>query len=165
MIIFLKWSEKNHSAKQFSFIYTQGRHKIMAPKNFVLDLISTPLNPYPVLGDVRDVTSSRISHEQTQSNRVKTIFQLSSFTVFPKDPFFRLFSLFYCLLETPNPWLYPVIWNSFKIWDIYTLMRPVLYENKGWGISGAKKLVISWQEKDTLTLFHFGMNAAGWVKQ
>ena len=30
---------------------------------------------------------------------------------------------------------YPVIWNSFKIWQqiwrIYPLMRPILYENKG----------------------------------
>ena len=63
-------NQKNHSAKQFSLIYTQGRHKIMAPKNFVLDLNLTPLNQYPVLRGVRDVTSSRISHEQTQSNRV-----------------------------------------------------------------------------------------------
>ena len=62
--------QKNHSAKQFSLIYTQGRHKNMAPKSFVLDLILTPLNQYPVLGGVRDVTSSRISHKQTQSNRV-----------------------------------------------------------------------------------------------
>ena len=30
--------------------------------------------------------------------------QLCSFTVFPKDPFFRLFNLFYRLLETPNSW-------------------------------------------------------------
>ena len=37
---------------------------------------------------------------QTES----TVFQLCSFTVFPKDPFFRLFSLFYSLLETPNSW-------------------------------------------------------------
>ena len=53
-----------------SLIYTQGRHKIMAPKSFVLELILTPLNQYPVLRSVRDVTSSRLSHEQTQSNRV-----------------------------------------------------------------------------------------------
>ena len=32
------------------------------------------------------------------------VFQLCSFTVFPKDPFFRLFSLFYSLLETSNSW-------------------------------------------------------------
>ena len=51
MIILLKWS----------LIYTQGRRKIMAPKSFVLDLILTPLNQYPVLGGVRDVTSSRLS--------------------------------------------------------------------------------------------------------
>ena len=65
------WNDqKNHSAKHFSSIYTQDRHKIMAPKSFVLDLILTPLNQYPVLGGVRDVTSSRLSREQTQSNRV-----------------------------------------------------------------------------------------------
>ena len=33
-----------------------------------------------------------------------SVFQLCSFTVFPKDPFFRLFSLFYSFLETPNSW-------------------------------------------------------------
>ena len=95
--------QKNHSAKQFSLIHTQGRHKIMAPKSFVLDLILTPLNQYPVLGGVRDVTSTRLSHEwlsQTES----AVFQLCSFTVFPKDPFSRLFSLFYGLLEPPNAW-------------------------------------------------------------
>ena len=32
------------------------------------------------------------------------VFQLCSFTVFRKDLFFRLFSLFYSLLETPNSW-------------------------------------------------------------
>ena len=32
------------------------------------------------------------------------VFQLCRVTVFPKDPFFRLFSLFYHLLETPNSW-------------------------------------------------------------
>ena len=32
------------------------------------------------------------------------VFQLCSFIVFPKDPFSRLFSLFYSLLETPNSW-------------------------------------------------------------
>ena len=32
------------------------------------------------------------------------VFQLCSFTVFSKDLFFRLFSLFYSLLETPNSW-------------------------------------------------------------
>ena len=65
------WNDqKNPFAKQFSLIYTQGRHKIMAPKSFVLDLILTPLNQYPVLGCVSDVISSRLSHEQTQSNRV-----------------------------------------------------------------------------------------------
>ena len=37
---------------------------------------------------------------QTES----AVFQLCSFTVFPKDPFFRLFSLFYSLLKTPNSW-------------------------------------------------------------
>ena len=37
---------------------------------------------------------------QTES----AVFQLCSFTVFPKDPFFRLFSLFYSRLETPNSW-------------------------------------------------------------
>ena len=73
--IHTKWlsswnDQKNHSAKQYSLIYTQGRHKILAPKSFVLNLILIPLNQYPVLGDVRDVTSSRLSHEQTQSNRV-----------------------------------------------------------------------------------------------
>ena len=61
---------KNHSAKQFSLIYTQSWHNIMAPKSFVFDLILTPLNQYPVLSGVRDVTSSRLSHEQTQSNWV-----------------------------------------------------------------------------------------------
>ena len=30
------------------------------------------------------------------------VFQLCSFTLFLNDPFFRLFSLFYSLLETPN---------------------------------------------------------------
>ena len=33
------------------------------------------------------------------------VFQLCSFTVLLKDPFFRLFSLFYSLLETHNSWL------------------------------------------------------------
>ena len=33
------------------------------------------------------------------------VFQLCYFTVLPKDPFFRLFSLFYSLLETPNSWV------------------------------------------------------------
>ena len=32
------------------------------------------------------------------------VFQLCWFTVFPKDTFFRLLSLFYSLLETPNSW-------------------------------------------------------------
>ena len=32
------------------------------------------------------------------------VFQLCSFTVFAKVPFFRLFSLFWSLLETPNSW-------------------------------------------------------------
>ena len=65
------WNDqKNHSAKQFSLIYTQGRREIMAPKSFVLDLILTSLNQYPVLGGVRNVTTSGLSHEQTQSNRV-----------------------------------------------------------------------------------------------
>ena len=71
MIIFLKWSEKSF-AKQVSLIYTQGRHKIMAPKSFLLDLILTLLSQYPVLEGVRDVTSSSISHGQTQSS----VFQL-----------------------------------------------------------------------------------------
>ena len=35
---------------------------------------------------------------QTES----AVFQLCNFNVFPKDPFLRLFSLFYSLLETPN---------------------------------------------------------------
>ena len=64
------WNDqKKHSAKQFS-LNTQGRHTIMAPKSFVLDLILTPFDQYPVLGGVRHVTSSRISREQTQLNRV-----------------------------------------------------------------------------------------------
>ena len=75
----------------------------MAPKSFVLDLILTTLNQYLVLGGVLDVTSSRLSHEQTQSNRV-CYFPTCSFTVFPRDPFFRLFRLFYSLLETPSSW-------------------------------------------------------------
>ena len=37
---------------------------------------------------------------QTES----VVFQFCRFTVFPKDPFFRLFSLFYSLLEIPNLW-------------------------------------------------------------
>ena len=37
---------------------------------------------------------------QTES----AVFHLCSFTVFPKVPFFRLFSLFDSLLETPNSW-------------------------------------------------------------
>ena len=72
----------------------------MAPKSFVLDLILTPHNQYPVLGGVRDVTSSRIANEQNQTE--SAVFQLCSFTVFPKVPFFKLFSLFYSLHETPN---------------------------------------------------------------
>ena len=75
------WNDhKNHFAKQFSLLYTQGHHKIMTPKSFVLDLILDLI-----------LTES-------------AVFQLCSFTVFPKDPFFRLFSLFYSLLETPNSW-------------------------------------------------------------
>ena len=73
---------KNHFAKQFSLLYTQGHHKIMTPKSFVLDLILDLI-----------LTES-------------AVFQLCSFTVFPKDPFFRLFSLFYSLLETPNSWFF-----------------------------------------------------------
>ena len=52
----------------------------MAPKSFVLTplnqysvlgaVILTPLNQYSVLGAVRDVTSLKLSHEQTQSNLV-----------------------------------------------------------------------------------------------
>ena len=38
---------------------------------------------------------------QTES----AVFQLCSFIVFLKDPFFRLFSLFYSLLESPNSWI------------------------------------------------------------
>ena len=52
----------------------------MPPKSFVLDLIL----------DLILIESA--------------VFQLCSFTVFPKDPFFRLFSLFYSLLETSNSW-------------------------------------------------------------
>ena len=37
---------------------------------------------------------------QTES----AVFKLFSFTVFLKDPFFRLFSLFCSLLETPYSW-------------------------------------------------------------
>ena len=54
-------NQKNHSAKQFSLIYTQGRNKIMAPKSFVLDLILTPLNQYPVLLDLRQNGLGRVS--------------------------------------------------------------------------------------------------------
>ena len=32
------------------------------------------------------------------------VFQICCFIVFPKDPFFRLFSLFNSLLETPDSW-------------------------------------------------------------
>ena len=39
------------------------------------------------------------------SRTESAVFQPYSFTVFSKDPFFRLFSLFYGLLETPNSWL------------------------------------------------------------
>ena len=77
------WNDqKNHSAKQFSLIYTQGRHNIMAPKSFVLDLILTPLNQYPVLGAVRDVTSLKLSHEQTQSNLVCCFHCISEGSIF-----------------------------------------------------------------------------------
>ena len=38
-------------------------------------------------------------------NQTKSaVFQLCSFTVFLRDPFLRLFSLFYSLLETANSW-------------------------------------------------------------
>ena len=64
---------------------------------------------------------------------------------------------------------YPVIWNSFKIWQqiwrIYPLMRPVMYENKGGGVFQGQKIGYLMAKKDTLTIFHFGMNAAVWVKQ
>ena len=61
------WNDqKKKSAIQFSLIYSQRRHKIMAPKIFVLDMILTPLNQFPVLRGIRDVTSSKISLEQTQ---------------------------------------------------------------------------------------------------
>ena len=44
------------------------------------------------------------SHVNRLNQTESAVFQLCSFTVFPKDPFFRLpvFSLFYSLLETPN---------------------------------------------------------------
>ena len=46
-----KWlSSWNDQKNQFSLIYTQGRRKIMAPKSFVLYLILTPLNQYPLQG-------------------------------------------------------------------------------------------------------------------
>ena len=64
---------------------------------------------------------------------------------------------------------YPVIWNPFEIWQqiwhIYPLVRPVLYENKGVGYFRGKKKGCFMAKKDTLTIFHFGMNAAVWVKQ
>ena len=41
------------------------------------------------LGGVRDVASSSISHEQTQSNQASCFQTLDA--VFPKDPQFRLF--------------------------------------------------------------------------
>ena len=39
-------------------------------------------------------------------------------------------------------------------------MRPVLYENKGLGYFRGKTNCYFVAKKDTLTLFHFGMNAA-----
>ena len=45
----------------------------------------------PVLGGMKDVAFSSMSHEQTQSNRV-CCFLFCKFTEFPKDPLFRLFS-------------------------------------------------------------------------
>ena len=68
----------------------------MAPKSFVLYLILTPLNQYPLQG------CNSLMHRLNQPE--SAVFQLCSFTVFPKDPFFRLFSLLYSLLETPNSW-------------------------------------------------------------
>ena len=64
---------------------------------------------------------------------------------------------------------YPVIWNSFKIWQqiwrIYPLKRPVLYENKRGGVFQGQQNGYLMAKKDALTIFHFGMNAAAWVKQ
>ena len=42
-----------------------------------------------VIGGVRDVAFSRISHEQIQSNR-SAFFKLRRFTVFPRDPLFSV---------------------------------------------------------------------------
>ena len=44
-------------------------------------------------------------------------------------------------------------------------MRPVLYENKGGGYIRGKKISYIMSKKGKLTIFHFGMNAAVWVKQ
>ena len=44
-------------------------------------------------------------------------------------------------------------------------MRPVLYENKVVGYFMGQKNGYFTDKKDTLTLFHFGMNTAVWVKQ
>ena len=50
-------------------------------------------------------------------------------------------------------------------------MRPVLYKNKrGWEGGGVfqgqkKKKGYFMAKKDTLTIFHFDMNAAVWIKQ
>ena len=44
-------------------------------------------------------------------------------------------------------------------------MRPILYENKGVGyFRGKKKIGYFMAKRDKLTIFHFDMNAAVWVK-
>ena len=42
----------------------------------------------------------------------------------------------------------------------YPLMRPILYENKGVGYFRGKKIGYFMAKRDTLTIFHFGTNAA-----
>ena len=44
-------------------------------------------------------------------------------------------------------------------------MRPVLYENEGVGYFSGNEIGYFMAKKNTLTIFHFGMNAAVWVKQ
>ena len=60
-------------------------------------LFETRVAINPVLGDVRDVASGIISHEQTQSNRVCLFQTLDG--VFPKDLFTDYLSIPYPLLS------------------------------------------------------------------
>ena len=100
------WNDqKNHSDKQFSLSYTQGRRKIMALKSFVLDLVLIPLS----ISGTRGCEGCCIFQTLSWTDSINPCRLFSNFVVllFPNDPFFILFGLFYSLLETPNSCFLP----------------------------------------------------------